>query len=231
MKLTSALLLAAILPASMPALAANPTDKCPKFATPKKMKVQSVAEQMDYNGFPMSIYRFDSEEDMANIFAFYRQEWASTDPARKPAEYPLGEWQAIASMRDPCFYTVQVKPRGRGSEGLLGVTAPPADRMPVKEEVPMLPGSKILNDIAHTDSGKQARTLLLKNTFSADANADFYRRNLGDKGWKMVSGYGGSVRDTRANTMVLQQKAREVSITITQKGSTSNVLLNFMDQP
>lgn len=231
MRILAPLLLSTLLPASAPALAANPTDQCPRFPTPKKMKVQSVAEQMDYNGFPMSIYRFDSDADMESIFAFYRQEWASADPARKPAEYPLGEWKAIASMREPCFYTVQVKPRGRGSEGLLGVTAPPPDRTPVKEEVPMLPGSRVMNDIAHTDTGKKARTMLLKNGFSAAANADFYRRNLGDRGWKVVSGYGGSVRDTRANTMVLKQKAREVSITITQKGGESNVLLNFMDQP
>lgn len=226
-----ALLLAALMPLSAPGALANPTDKCPQFPTPKKMKIQGVAQEMNYNDIPMSIYRFDSEEDMESIFAFYRQTWASSDPLRKPAEYPVGEWKVIASMREPCFYTVQVKPRGRGSEGLLGVTAPPPDRAVLKEEVPMLPGSRVINDIAHVDAGKKARTLLVKNGFSAEANADFYRRNMADKGWKVLTSYGGSVRDTRASTMMLKQKQREVSITITQKGAESNVLLNFMDQP
>ena len=211
---------------------ANPVKQCAAFPTMKKMKLQSVASEMDFNGIPMVLRRFDSEEEMEAVFAFYRKEWAKGGMGGKaPVEYPLGEWQVIATLREPCFYTVQVKSRGRGSEGLLGVSAPPPDRPAVKEEVPLLPGTRVVNDIAHNDAGKTARTLLLKNGFSADANADFYRRNLGDQGWKVLSRHQGSVRDTRADTMILKQGMREVSVTISQTGRESSVLLNYVDQP
>lgn len=220
------------LPLAAAQAAPNPVKQCAAFPTMKKMKVQSVAAEIDFNGIPMTLRRFDSEEEMAAIFAFYRQEWASVGQGGKPpVEYPLGEWQVIATLREPCFYTVQVKPKGRGSEGLLGLSAPPPDRPAIKEEVPMLPGTRIVNDIAHNDAGKTARTLLLKNGFSADANADFYRRNLGDQGWKVLSRHQGAVRDTRADTMTLKQGPREVSVTISQTGRESSVLLNYVDQP
>lgn len=212
--------------------APNPMKQCAAFPTMKKMKVQSVASEMDFNGIPMVLRRFDSEEEMEAIFAFYRQEWAKVGMGGKaPVEYPLGEWKVIATLREPCFYTVQVKPKGRGSEGLLGLSAPPSDRPAIKEDVPMLPGTRVVNDIAHNDAGKTARTLLLKNGFSADANADFYRRNLGDQGWKVLSRHQGAVRDTRADTMILKQGVREVSVTVSQTGRESSVLINYVDQP
>lgn len=234
MMLRAALLLAgcAALPLVAVQAAPNPVKQCPPFPTMKKMKVQSVASEMNFNDIPMVLRRFDSEEDMAAVFAFYRTEWANVGMGGKaPVEYPLGEWKVIATLREPCFYTVQVKPSGRGSEGLLGLSAPPPDRPAIKEEVPMLPGTRVVNDIAHNDAGKTARTLLLKNGFSADANADFYRRNLGDQGWNVLSRHQGAVRDTRADTMTLKQGVREVSVTISQTGRESSVLLNYVDQP
>lgn len=215
------------------AQAASPaTKQCATFPVTKKMKLQSVASEMDFNGIPMTIRRFDSEEDMERIFSFYRSEWAGKGQGgRSPTEYPLAEWKVIAILREPCFYTVQVKPAGRGSEGLLGLSAPPPDRPQVKEEVPMLPGTRVVNDLAHNDAGKTARTLLLKNGFSADTNADFYLKNLSDQGWKVISNFTGSQRDTRANTMVLKQGVREVSVTTSQTGSESSVLLNYVDRP
>lgn len=211
--------------------ASSPTKNCPTFPTTKKMKLQSVAQEMDFNGIPMTLYQFTSEEDMESILAFYRNSWAGKGQGgRNAEEYPVGEWKAIATLRENCFYTAQVKPRGRGSEGLLGLSAAPEKNL-VKEEVPMLPGTRVINDIAHNDSGKSARTLLLKNGFSAETNADFYRKNLSDMGWKVLTNFQGSNRDTRANTMILKQGVREVSVTISQTGRDSNVLLNYVDQP
>lgn len=215
-----------------PALAAkDPLRACPEFPTPKKAKLQAVAPQMDYNGIPMSISRIESEDPPRDILAFYRKEWAATKTIRGPEEYPLGPWQVIASLRDECFFTVQVKPFGKnGSEGFLGLTAPPSGKT-VKEQLPMLPGSTVLNDIAHNDAGKTARTVVLKNSFSPAANADFYRRNLGDLGWRVTNHYRMEKPDQKGDVMVLKNGLRELSVTMTRAGNESNVLLNYVDQP
>lgn len=232
-RLLCAVCVAAATALSAPAGAAsNPVKQCKRFPTMKKMKLQSVASEMEFNGIPMTIRHFDSEEDMAAVFAYYRAAWAGKGQGgRNPTEYPFGEWQVIATLIEPCFYTVQVKPKGSGSEGLLGLSALPGDQTTVKEDVPMLPDSRVINDIAHNDAGKTARTLLLRNGFSAETNADFYLKNLSDQGWQVLRNLRGVQHDTRAVTMVLKQGIREVSVTITQKGGESSVLLNYVDQP
>jgi hypothetical protein len=206
--------------------------QCQEFPTTKKMKLQSVASEMGFNDIPMTIRQFESsEETPETVLAFYRAKWAATTKVRGPAEYPLGPWQVIATLREPCFYTVQVKAKGKGSEGILGVSAPPPDKPIVKEAVPMLPGSRVVNDLAHNDAGKTARTLLLKNGFSSETNADFYRKNLGEQGWQVLSQQRGSDKDMRGDLLIMKKGVREVSVTVTQAGKESTVVLNYVDQP
>jgi hypothetical protein len=220
-----------LLAAGAAMAAKDPLRACPDFPAPKKAKLQVVADQMDFNGIPMSVRRIESEAPPEDILAFYRKLWAATEKIRGPEEYPLGPWQVIASLRDNCFYTVQVKPFGKnGTEGFLGLTAPPSGKT-VKEELPKLPGSTVLNDISHNDAGKTARTVVLTNGFSPAANADFYRRNLGDQGWRVTNHYRLEQPNQNGDVMVLKNGLRELSITMTRQGRESNVLLNYVDQP
>jgi hypothetical protein len=206
--------------------------QCQEFPTTKKMKLQSVASEMGFNDIPMTIRRFESSEETPEaILNFYRAKWAATAQVRGPAEYPLGPWQVIATLREPCFYTVQVKALGKGSEGLLGVSAPPSEKPIVKEAVPMLPGTRVVNDLAHNDAGKTARTLLLKNGFSSETNADFYRKNFGEQGWQVLSQQRGSDKDMRGDVLIMKKGVREVSVTATQSGKESTVVVNYVDQP
>lgn len=226
------LMLLCLLTAVQALAASASTSKCADFPTMKTMQLQSVASDISYNGIPMSIRGFSSSDDPQTVLAYYRALWTSTDQsALKPVEYTVGDWQVIGMMLAACFYTVQVKASGKGSVGLLGLTTPGNGKAAIKEEVPMLPGSRVANDIAHNDGGKTARTVLLKNGFSAQTNADFYAKNLGDLGWKLVSAYQGTQHDTQAVTMVMKLGTREVSITITQQNGQSSVLLNYVDQP
>ena len=104
----------------------------------------------------------------------------------------------------------------------------------LQEAVPMLPGSSTLNDLAHNDGGRTARTVLVKNGFSTAANADFYRRNLESEGWKVTNHYRLQQPENKGDVLVLRQGVRELSITATrdpQDARQSNVLLNYVDQP
>lgn len=230
--LVLAVLLACIIPA---AFAAKDTlNACPEFPAPKNAKLQTVAERMMVNNVPMSILRMESPDAPGAVLAFYREKWAATGATPAPVEYALGPWQVIASQRGDCFYTVQTKPWDKnGTEGLLGMTAPPG-RGGVKEAVPMLPGSTVLNDMGHNDSGKTARTVLMKNGFSTATNIDFYQRNLVDQGWK-VSNHSRVEQPGRyGDVLVLRNGVRELSVVATRdpkNANVSNVLLNYVDQP
>jgi len=205
---------------------------CPYFAEPKA-KVEWVSQYMIYNGVPMSIKRFDSEQKPEAILAFYRQAWGNGKPADMPKEYMAGPWQTIAALRGKCFFTVQVQPAGTGSTGMLSATqAPDKPRViPADKAVPMMQGSTIVNDIDHVDDGKNARTLLLTNGFSAESNASFYRQQLGDQGWKVLSSYQMTTKKGPGITLVMKRGLAEASLVITREGAKTMVLANLVDKP
>lgn len=205
---------------------------CPAFPEPDA-KVQWVAPYLLYNGVPMSVKRFDSERSPAEILAFYRRLWAGGTAGPAAVEYPVAPWQNIAVARGKCFYTVQVQAAGRGSTGLLSMTeALDKPRIVDSEKVlPMMSGSKVVNDIEHRDDGKTARTLVLRNGFSAMSNADFYRRSLEDQGWRTVSSYQMTTSKGPGITLVMKRGLAEASLVITHKAGDTTILANLVDKP
>ncbi len=214
-----------------PSLRAEELD-CPSFVEPSKAKLQWVAPYMMYNGVPMSIKRFDSEQKPEEILAFYRQAWRGTGPAA-PVENTVEPWRTITAMRGRCFFTVQVQAAGPGSTGLLSATQAPGQTKvtPADKALPMMTGSTVLNDIDHRDEGKSARTILLSNGFSAETNAGFYRQNLADRGWKMVNSYQISTKRGPGITLVMKKGAAEASLVITREGQHTMVLANLVENP
>lgn len=223
----SGIALGALLPSMLMAAELD----CPTFVEPRA-RLQWVAPYVVYNGVPMSIKRFDSDQKPADILAFYRQAWNAAG-ASAPQEYTTGPWQNIATMRGKCFFTVQVQAAGSGSTGLLSATqALDKPRIASSEHaLPMMSGSTVISDIEHRDDGKNARTVLLNNSFSLDANADFYRQSLADQGWKLLNGYRMPTKKGPGVTLVLKRGVAETSIVITRDGANTMVLANLVDRP
>lgn len=223
-----AALLAAIF-VSGAVTAASGKSTCP--AAPRvEATYQSVAESLVFNGLPMQIVRFDGKQTPAQVLAFYRRQWAGQGPAA-PMEYPVGKWQVISAARASCFYTVQVQPAAEGSTGFLAVSAAPATTGRVARPLPMLTGSSMVNDIEHRDPGKTGRTVMLVNGFSPEANAEFYRRRLGDEGWQPISDLQMKTAAGPGITLVMKREAAELSLVIARRGQTTSVLANLLDNP
>lgn len=208
---------------------------CPKFPEPKA-KLEWVAPYMVYNGVPMSIKRFDSEQSAADILAFYRQAWKGGPAGSAPVENMVGPWQTIGVLRGKCFLSVQVQPAGAnstGSTGLLSMTESSDKARVIGEEkaLPMLSGSKVINDIEHRDDGKTARTVVLSNTFSAETNAGFYRQSFTDQGWQAISSYQMNTSKGPGITLVMKRGLAEASLVITNRGQHTTVLANLVDKP
>jgi len=213
-------------------LAAKELD-CPEFPTPKA-KLEWVAQYMVYNGIPMSVKRFDSQQGPADILAFYRQAWNAGQGSAAPLEYTVGPWQTIAVVRGKCFFTAQVQAAGQhGSTGLLSATQAPDKTLANTsgQSLPMMSGSTVIHDIEHNDNGKTARTLVLSNTFSAESNADFYRQSLADEGWKALSSYQMTTKKGPGITLVMKRGQAEASLVITHNGGNTTVLANLVSQP
>lgn len=206
---------------------------CPHFPEPNA-KIEWVAPYMVFNGVLMSVKRFDSEQKPEAILAFYRTAWAASAGNQAAVENTVAPWQTIGAVRGKCFFSVQVQRAGiSGSTGLLSATqASDKPRVIAADKVlPMMSGSSVINDIEHRDPGKNARTLLLSNTFSAEANADFYRRTLTDQGWKILSSYQMDTAKGSGITIVLKRQLAEANLVITKNGSNTMILANLVDKP
>jgi hypothetical protein len=213
-------------------LAAKEID-CPDFPTPKA-KLEWVAQYMVYNGVPMSVRRFDSEQRPSDILAFYRQAWGTGRGSAAPLEYTVGPWQTIGVVRGKCFFTAQVQAAGNnGSTGLLSATQAPDQPTVISKDqsLPMMSGSTVINDIEHNDSGKVARTLLVSNTFSAEANASFYRQTLADEGWKAISSYQITTKKGPGITLIMKRGLAEANLVISRSGDNTTILANLVSQP
>jgi len=218
-----------LLPA--PARAATSTAACPQFQT-FKGRFQSVAGNVDFNGMPMAIQAFDSSLAPEEVLAFYRAVWAPPPKQPGPVESAQGPWKIIGMMQGGCFYTVQVMPAKGGSTGFLGVSAPPSKGRLVKDDIPAMSGSTILNDITHNDEfGKTARTVMLSNGFSPAANTTFYQNTLTGQGWQMLSGHEMGTKTGSGSVMVFKNGLKEVSVTTARDGGDTHVLLNYVDKP
>jgi hypothetical protein len=211
----------------------QPSLDCPVFPLPDA-RLNWIAPSIAFNGLPMQIREFDSKETPKSILDFYRREWRASKTHPGSIEYPLDEWQVIATRREKCFYTVQVKATGKdGSAGLLGMSRlpDPSQMREVGKHFPMMTGSQVVNDIDHFDPGKRGRTLFFTNEFSPDANADFYRRVLGGEGWAIVAGNAMPAGNRNVYTMTLRRGAAETSMSIARTGELTSVLVNMVDRP
>jgi len=211
---------------------------CPEFPVPHVGQTQWVAENMRMNGMPMQIKELTTEQTPQQVLAFYRQRWSDAPPYFH--EYEVSGMPAIATLRKGCFYTVQVMAHGRGAKALLGISTQPDGGQPKTPGAgfPNMAGSKVLNDIDHYDAGKTGRTILLTNTYSPDANLNFYRRTMADDGWSAIM--DRSVQGTKgiSHVLVMKRGYHEANLTISpgKAGASganagTNVLATFVDKP
>ena len=231
------LLAASLTMCGFTAVAAEPKKPdCAPFALPD-MTLTWVAQDVVHNGMPMQIRRFESADNVQTILARYRAEWKATAQSPQDAiEYAVGGDLVIAKLRDLCFYTVQVRRHGRsGSTGTLAVsqiqTGPQVHEL--GNNFPMMSGSLVAADITHRDPGKKARTLMFMNQFSTNANADFYRRVIGDDGWHIISDHLVPFKGGSGNGYALTFKRgfHETSMVISRTEGGSSVLVNLVDKP
>ena len=207
---------------------------CPEFPIPHIGQTHWVAENMRMNGIPMQIKELTTEQTPQQVIAFYKQRWSDAPPYFH--EYEVSGMPAIATLRSGCFYTVQVMSYGRGAKALLGVsTKPEPGQMKTPgARFPNMAGSTILNDVDHYDSGKTGRTILLTNSYTPDANLNFYRQKMADDGWKAIMDRPVGGTKGISHVLVLKRGYHEANLTISpgKAGSSStNVLATFVDKP
>jgi hypothetical protein len=204
---------------------------CRSLPYPENAKVLIVASNMVMNGVPMAINELRWKESPEQLLRFYRSRWEAL--GHKVFETPVGEWLTAGTLDGECYYTVQVKAAADGSYALLGATRAPRNAASPApgSGFPMLSGSRVANDLEHKDGIKNARTLLLKNAFSIEANASFYRNALAGQGWQMTLDRAVDTEKGPSRVLVWRRGGEETSMTIGRVAGGAIVVANVVDKP
>lgn len=203
------------------AIATMPAAAWTTFDAPPSASLEWVAQDMVFNGVAMRIQFFRTKAAPTEVLAYYRQRW-SEGGKRLYVENRLGPWQTISRASGDYFLTAQIRPGGGGgAEGYLSqrpLKVPPRSVLGQGFSLPA--GSEVVNDIQSEDEGRRARTLLVFNELTVDANAVFFRGTLEREGWTLVSEGRGR---NGARQLVLRKGQDELSLALAARAGRTAV--------
>jgi hypothetical protein len=205
---------------------------CRPLSYPEGAQVVIVADDMVFNNVPMAAWELRWREPPERLRAYYRALWEGRN--QRVSETTAGEWITVGTLDGLCFYTVQTKAAaGGGSYALIGVThsPPTAAAAAPGAGFPSLSGSRFANDIRHQDGRRHARTLLLINSYSVEANASFYRNAMAGQGWQLALDKGGGAGAASVRAMNWKRGAEEATLTIAASELGTAVTANIVDAP
>ena len=195
----------------------------PNVALPPQSSRQEVAKDLRVNGLDMQLINFTSRLSERQVINYYRNKWAN-----KYAESESGPWQQISQMRDNYFITVQVQENEfAGSTGRISILSRPKKVPEVGKNIPMMDSSKILNEVISKDKLTTSTVVLLSNSYSADDNAEFYKKYYSQIGWKIMMNQN---MQERGISLVFKKDAMEKLITIKNVTGGSTVVMNKVKQ-
>lgn len=155
------------------------------------MQVWSVGEQLTHQGHTMRLQGFTYAGGPEVVLNHYQLLWEKSTVKGWPGyiREQSAEWQILSRVEEGLLYLVQVKYNRAGqSEGYLSVRdlsslLAAAGEVP---EFPAMSGSTQLSVTESFDFGREAKTYVLTNNQSVDANQQFYISAAQQQGWRVV---------------------------------------------
>ena len=200
----------------------------PDFPPPPDATVEQVAGSASMNGVPIETRKFSVEMDAENVLEFYRKLW------RKPIDgHPgyvdgqINEWQIVSRIEGDYLLTVQVAEAEYGhSTGYLALSDyRNRTRVISSTNFPQMRDSIVVNDLASSDPGKQARTFLLRNEFSTSGNATYYRQHYLHRGWE--NSIDQSIKG--GHVLSFRRSSKTVDIVIQKFGTGTYIVGNTVN--
>lgn len=213
------------------ALTSRANVACDRFAAPDAARLVVVADDMLVNGVPMRASELHSRLDPQTVAQFYRGTWEGKK--QKVQETAQAGWTTLSTRDGDCFFTAQIRAADdHGTYALLGVTKLGVHPVRARGEgFPKMGGSVVYNDIISRDDGKTGRTLLMGNSYTPAANADFYRSSLGTSGWVVLSDRNARTAQGQQWVQIWRRGLEEANVVIASAQDGSQVVVNVVDRP
>jgi len=205
----------------------------PDFPAPDDAEVSRVADDVTVAGRTMSVRAFVTDDEVADVVAFYQELWKDPPVEGAPgvAYEPevMAPWHLLTRVEDDYVMTVQVmEARNGGAFGFLALgRLPEPGQPPAKPPAPpSMQGSSVGSDIESVDDGKRARTAMLTNQNSPQSNADFYRSHY--SGWR--KDIDQALGNGQLHALSFTRGREQVIVTIQSDGNGgSRIVLNSIE--
>lgn len=195
------------------------------FPVHDSMDVFEIAGNTVFNGRVMGINGFHADVGPGDIIEFYHERWRD-----EFADSEWGPWYQVAHINDECMMMVQVAASEDGrSVGRLSILNPPRGNVGGKPQlpadIPALPGTVTVMDMANQDDFKLGRSWLITNSGTVADNYQFYLAEYRRKGW------AEQMSQTRSDAAVLvfRRDLDEVNIIIQQGQSQTKVWITRVE--
>lgn len=190
------------------------------------------------NGLAQVVKKIESTESKETVAKAYVEKWKHSESEPFDARVnDGGRWLIVSKVIGNCFHTAQFEKKSYNASGYLSALNIDIDKnaalVNTGKQVPQLYGSRVVSDLTHADPGKKARTTMITNKFSPDANADFYLRTIGEDGWKVMSDHRVPMKNraTASRALTFNKGHESQIIVITEGSQGSNVLVQWMEKP
>ncbi|WP_281213159.1 hypothetical protein [Shewanella insulae] len=201
----------------------------PEIDFPDTAKVEIVADEMRYNGYPMKTWVVKDTQTQAQLAAFFTKAWQK-DSERFDSR-PFNGDLVINSLQPPYLLTARISQQFDGVTAFVGITKNMEENELAKvrrNTFPQPTGATVLSDIASTDLYKQGRTIVLSSPRSLASNYHYYRRHYQQRGWVEET----AILDTQSGKAALQmrQGTNSVDISFDTRNSQVYIVANQVKQ-
>lgn len=161
--------------------------------TDSAMSLTWVGQEVNHNGYPVTILHFTSNKSVEQTLEFYRSTWQNPVEEGSPGflENSIDQWRVISRLKGSESWVVQVKSGAHGgAQGFISqMNLSASEKIPAGvPKFPRMAGSIL---ISHTSTdGKVAGgvTLVIKNQYSVTQNAEFYKQKMKESGMELAHG-------------------------------------------
>jgi len=157
----------------------------PEIELMPKVKGQWVSESMTLNGVPATVRAFKGPVRVDAVVAYYERLWQDSEGV---VTRRRKEWHIVATKQDGRFVSLHVRADGRGSEGMIVVSADPAEYLDAPgTKFPLPPEIHVLSRQSFFDAGMLAETITLRGKGTVTEAAMSMESQLARANWQLIS--------------------------------------------
>lgn len=144
---------------------------------------QWIAQDLVINGVPTSVRHLTIDASFPSVLTRFRSSWQSQGSI---VERKQGRWHVLATKEADKFISLQLKARGKQTEGILTITSDPLEHNSGYEgELPLPDDLSVISWQSHRDGPFDAQTVTLASPRPVDYVRDSVVSAFNMKGWRL----------------------------------------------